>query len=280
MKTCTQIIIVLFLLVIKPCFTSEIAYRHCPSCAILRATYLSNAATLFRLLSQKVNPNSRCEHFTKAIREMLAESESPWHMIGYEIDPEDTPLLIATKKGNLVTVKLLIQNGADIFVKDSMGRGILHATQDFTILIFLIRQIKQRFFTLAMAMHPRLGAESPAQHLTTFILQDLFAAIIDAQDIYGNTALHKTAEKGSLSSILLLLSANAGINVPNVHGFTPLHFAAYRSDSEAISIAKSLLDSGAQLEAETKDHKKAYYFADFNGDPEKSMLHFLRNYKH
>jgi len=280
MKIRIYILIILFLLMIKPCLAAEITRRRCPSCALLQASYSCNTPELLRLLSHGVNPNSTCPYYARTMRRMFAVNESLSYMTGYETDPKDTPLLIAIKVGNLAIIELLIRNGADLFVKDCKGRGALHVAKDFAIRSYLIKQIKQRFLSLSLATHPLLGADSPAQYLTSFILQDIFKIIIDSQDRYGNTALHKAAENGNLASILLLLSAKANTNIPNMHGFTPLHFAAYRSDGEAISIAQALLNHGAQLEAETHDHKKVYYFADFNGDPEKSMLYFLQSYKH
>ncbi|HML19053.1 MAG TPA: ankyrin repeat domain-containing protein [Candidatus Dependentiae bacterium] len=278
MKIHIYFLIILFLLMIKPCLTAEITRRRCPSCALLQASYSCNTPELLRLLSHGVNPNSTCPYYTRTMRRMFAANESLSYMTGYETDPKDTPLLIAIKVGNLETVELLIKAGADLLVKDSNGRGALHLAKNSTLLAYIIKQIKWRFLALAQALHPRLGADSPAQYLTPFILQDIFKIIIDSQDRYGNTALHKAAENGNLALILLLLSAKANTNIPNMHGFTSLHFAAYRSDSEATSIAQALLNHGAQLEAETHDHKKAYYFADFNGDPEKTMLHFLQSY--
>jgi ankyrin repeat protein len=274
------IILIIFLpLMIKPCSTREAQHKNCTSCAILKASYYCTISEVLELLARGINPDSKCPYYAKAMKKMLADGDSSLYIPDCEIDSSDTPLLIAIKKGDIVTIEILLTHGADLLAKDSIGRGALHLAKNATILSYLIKQLKQRFAALALATHPRLGADSPAQYLTPFLLKDLFTVIIDSQDKYGNTALHKAAEKGNLTSILLLLSARANANIPNIHGFTPLHVAAYRSDSEAISIAKALLDHGAQLEAETYDHKKVYYFADFNGDQEKSMLHFLQSYK-
>jgi myosin-5 len=66
-------------------------------------------------------------------------------------------------------------------------------------------------------------------------------AVVNAQDRSGDTALHLSHDS-ALAKILLGSSANP--NIPNVHGFLPLHDVVKRQDLES---AKLLLAAGADV---------------------------------
>ncbi|MEU4651719.1 ankyrin repeat domain-containing protein [Nocardia fluminea] len=84
-------------------------------------------------------------------------------------------------------------------------------------------------------------------------------------DEWGRTALHYAARDGDLDAITHLVKTE-DVNLPDIHGWTPLHFAAQEANPAAI---ERLLDAGADIDALTEKGMPAIYWAAtaVSGDP-------------
>lgn len=87
----------------------------------------------------------------------------------------------------------------------------------------------------------------------------------DDLDEWGRTALHYAALHGDLDATTRLLTTE-DVNLPDIHGWTPLHFAAQEANPAAI---ERLLDAGADIHAVTEKGMPAIYWAATaaSGDP-------------
>lgn len=86
---------------------------------------------------------------------------------------------------------------------------------------------------------------------------------LDAQDSLGYTALALACtQKENEEVVKLLLEKNAGVNIANINGLTPLYFAV----TYAPELVTLLLEKGANYNAITKDGRKIIDYA-----KEKSM---------
>ena len=80
----------------------------------------------------------------------------------------------------------------------------------------------------------------------------------------GNVLLNFAIFSGNIKLIQALITRNADVNVSNHKGYTPLMFAALKSNQEAI---KLLAKHGVNFEARTLDAgATAYMFADSQND--------------
>ena len=113
-----------------------------------------------------------------------------------------TPLIIAAMHGNTKAVKMLLEEGADAFAKDSTDMTSLHwaARHDYPEIIKL------------------LLTEQPSEQLTDQLLHE--------PDRYHVTALHAAAEKGHARSAQEMLSWRANVHCRDDNEMTPLHLAA------------------------------------------------------
>jgi ankyrin repeat protein len=118
------------------------------------------------------------------------------------------------------TVKLLLNNGADINKKDSQGRLVVH----------LVMRFKANMVKYLLS----LGARPDWTYT----------------DQQGCSALHFAASGGSLEAVKLILSSGVDIdiNLSDTQGWTPLHWACRNGDVGTVQL---LIDSGADFKNET-----------------------------
>ncbi|UKZ53982.1 hypothetical protein TrVGV298_007786 [Trichoderma virens] len=130
-------------------------------------------------------------------------------------DGHITDLLIATHYGHHAIVKVLVENGADIEAKDSMGRTPLSQ-----------------------------AAENGHEAIVKLLVEK--GADIEAKDLFGQTPLSQAAENGHEAIVKLLVENGADIEAKDgVFGRTPLLWAI-ESGHEAIM--QLLVEKGADIE--------------------------------
>lgn len=126
-----------------------------------------------------------------------------------------TPLLYASRRGDLEAVKALIDNGADVNLSDSMRRSPLHMAARSRSIPIIKSLIKS-------------GADPNAANF----LNEL-------------PAHYACYEENSARLVKPLVDAKSDINLPSKYGRTMLDIAV-QSDSPAL--VKYLIDSGAKTE--------------------------------
>lgn len=135
-----------------------------------------------------------------------------------------TPLFSATSYGHTEIVKYLVQQGADINHEDESGNTP----------IFLARNPN-----CYEAVEYLIAQKADVNHKNEF----------------NQTALHQVSMRGTISLATLLLEHGADINAASLDGRTPLTFAAFSTNSEAIS--KFLILNGADVNPEPCKHTKS-----------------------
>jgi ankyrin repeat protein len=120
-------------------------------------------------------------------------------------------------------------------------------------------------------MNVKLGREGNTQlhycarkGLTTSVKRILSIRNINVnvKDVYGRTPLHWAARNGRIEIARLLLQNGAEVNAKDNIGFTPLHFAASKGH---VDILQLLVEYGANLEAQDNTGYGALHFAAFYG---------------
>ena len=88
---------------------------------------------------------------------------------------------------------------------------------------------------------------------------------INAVDEFGNTALHRAAERGSVLRIHQLVNAGADVEARDEYGATPLHIAVMNEENEAVD---RLLEAGADIHARDGKGNTALHFAADASNPD------------
>ncbi|KAK3686838.1 hypothetical protein LTR37_019429 [Vermiconidia calcicola] len=150
-----------------------------------------------------------------------------------------TAILLAAKRGHEVTVRFLVQRGANVHVEDYHGRGLLHWAARYGSSTGLDILLKK-------------GVE------------------IDAADRWGKTPLMWAIENGQTKISQQLLDAGADFNCHAEDASTALHLAAYIGSS---GIVEQLLQRGADANTKTRDEFTALHIAALVGN--EAVVHSL-----
>jgi len=146
-----------------------------------------------------------------------------------------TPLYYAAREGHTEIVKLLTVKGANVNAKDLMGETPLHAAA--------IEGHKDVVVSL-------LGA----------------GADVDAENCMERTPLHFAAKNGHTDVVEILLAQGATVNVKDKSpGHTPLHYAAQQDHKEVVEL---LLSNGADVNARDLLSRTPMYWAAVRLDKE------------
>lgn len=145
----------------------------------------------------------------------------------------ESPLAKAARRGDLETVRELLDAGNEVNVTDALGRTPLHMA--------------------AFYGRPR----------TSELLLER-GAEVNAGDRVGMTPLHAAVLDGRTSVAEILLARGADINAASHTGLTPLHLAAATGQP---AIARLLLGRGADPQRKDKDGKTPADYATRNDHP-------------
>ncbi|KAG8319224.1 hypothetical protein J6590_096320, partial [Homalodisca vitripennis] len=153
--------------------------------------------------------------YSKEICEILLDS-------GALLEARDffgfTPFLMAVQ-GDLCTVNILLERGAEVNVRDNRGRTAFHHVED------------------------------DLETLNTILD---YGGEVNIKDNEGNTPLHVLISRGYYSECIeLLLKRQAGVNIKNNAGLTPLHLAVLNNRTSVIEL---LLDNGADVFLKNKEN--------------------------
>lgn len=142
----------------------------------------------------------------------------------YWIYKDQKPLILAVQHRNIDAIKILIENGADVNIKRSVGFGsspIHCAVSDITCLQILVESgadvnLKDYNDETPLMRAAMFGYENS----TKFLIKN--GADINAKDKSGETALHHAAAMGKIETVRILLEKGADVYIVDNDGHTAL----------------------------------------------------------
>lgn len=255
----------------------------------------TNGNTALHLATQEQHPDI-VKHLLDSnfgptsIFDINAQNKSGW-----------TALHLAASSGRLITVDILLRNGANIETINSNRQTALHIAAYYnhdwvvrallnhlpsdsnmtcqadsdgrTAFIIAIRQGNDRVAnTLIKNSAPTKLFELQGQDnaLVESVRQERMDLVellldhgwdVDGSDEHGNTALHAAANSGLLQIIELLLRRGANIGARDKEGWTPLHYAARSEGDVAV---RALLKGGADINARNDSDETPLWRASFH----------------
>lgn len=138
-----------------------------------------------------------------------------------------TGLILAAQNDNLKIVKLLVQQGADIEIKDWNRYNALTYSSSYEY-----------------------------SDIASFLVES--GSTLELKDSGGNTPLIFSAVYDMKNLMLALINKGADLDKKNFQGDTALMFAVSRSSSELVEL---LIKSGANVKLKNKEKKTAYDIA-------------------
>lgn len=147
----------------------------------------------------------------------------PSHINVQEEQNGDTPLIAACRRGNMRTVKYLLEHNADIHRTNKKKRTCVHyvSRKTFSILDYLMIAILMPVALLGYFLMLQKQRESAA--LLEVLLRA--KANINAADQQGNTPLHYACSSKNHHLVPLLLRWTAKTSLKNKDGETPMDIA-------------------------------------------------------
>ncbi len=158
----------------------------------------------------------------------------------------------AVRLNDIVLVKSLIDGGADVNERDTLGETPLHvaAISDY-------REIGSLLLENGADINAGdVRGLTPAHAAAWLRYRDMVdllithGADINARDKDGYTVLHTAALAGRKETVSLLIGKGADVNDKSNRSLTPLHAAALSGDRETAAL---LIDKGADVNARSDD---------------------------
>ncbi|XP_043912348.1 ankyrin repeat domain-containing protein 22 isoform X1 [Protopterus annectens] len=168
----------------------------------------------------------------KGLKEMIAKSNK--HVNVQDNDTGDTPLISASRKGHMRTIKYLLGQDANVNIKNKQERTCLHyavrarfSFLDYVLIIILMPVLLLGYLIML----------SKSKHNETVVRTLLKAGVnVNAKDYKGNTALHYACEMKNQRVIPVLLEASADPGIKNKNHESALDIAQRLNFSKIIQM--------------------------------------------
>ncbi|XP_031632810.1 26S proteasome non-ATPase regulatory subunit 10-like isoform X5 [Contarinia nasturtii] len=193
---------------------------------------------------------------------------------------EYTPLLLATKNGNIELVQYLTEYGADVNVEVNgiVASRPLHyaAVRAYADIVkCLIKngaEVNDEDENKQTALHWAIISNGYAK---TEIVKYLVShrANVQAENIWQETPLHSAADKGDIEIVKYLVNHGANVHAVNIWQETPLHSAASNGHTETV---KFLVEHGANINVKDNSQHTPHYYANKNGHID--VINYLRGH--
>ncbi|XP_069690783.1 ankyrin-1-like [Periplaneta americana] len=175
-----------------------------------------------------------------------------------------TPLLYASRQGNLDIVQILIKHKADVSFRNESGECALHlAVREghLSVVKYLVEHGADIQLGNNKEYTPLFIAVA-AGHLSVvdFLVQN--GARINVGNYCGETPIYVAAHDGNLPSVEYLAKNGADINKCTTYDHTPLHMAAWFGHP---SVVEFLVQKGANVQTENKGGQTALCYATTEG---------------
>ncbi len=181
------------------------------------------------------------------------------------IKDRSTPLSIASYKGYVRLVRLLIESKAKLDLKDNQGRSALWLAVSrgkLEVVRCLIKAGANINLTNIQGVAP-LSVVSISDHDKLAKLLIRADTKIDMQDNLGRTALWFASNSGAEKVVRYLIKSGAKVNLPNINNCT---FLAVASANNHKRIAKLLIKAGAKIDLQDVEGKSALWHASEKGN--------------
>lgn len=171
----------------------------------------------------------------------LAEFISAGADLNLVNDRGDTPLMVGVIHKKAISVRTLLENGADPELVNAIGSTPfnyvvrMNAGLEMTVSSFVLEDGVKKEIVHDSGV-PRQAALSVLQELA------LGGASVDAEDNRGFTALHTAASTGDMDFLVAVLDAGADVDHANSEGYCALHAASAGGHLEAV---RAMLSCGA-----------------------------------
>ena len=181
--------------------------------------------------------------------------------LGADVNAKDengnTPLIQATRGGDLEVVKCLVQNGADVNVR-LYGKSVLSKAieqnagaevQEFLREKGAIEWVisKEEAKKLSQGFWNDKGDLKSSDEIKELLKK---GADVNASNKYGDTALMMAVYNGHLEVVKYLAECGVDVNASDKHGRTALMNA---SENGHLEVVKYLVERGAQLDIQDKN---------------------------
>ena len=173
------------------------------------------------------------------IAELLVENGADVNMKNIH---SETALASSLNKANLEIAKLLINNGADVNLKNVLIKAVLAGNCDMVKL--MIQSGADLNSKNGLSGETALTEAVTKDNLDIAKLLVESGADLDAQNNNGDSALIKAALLGQFDMAKLLIESGADVNIKNKDGNTSLIEA---SSKNSLNIARLLVRSGADV---------------------------------
>jgi ankyrin repeat protein len=228
------------------------------STPFMYAVLYTGKATIEQLLKQGADPNKKNDANATALMWAAPDLEKTRVLLAHKADVNArsndmrTPLMIAARRaGNVATVKLLLDNGAN-------PNPNLHPSAESSPLIDAASAGDDAIVELLLARGASVKDAEPALEMSVDMrcpkCLTLLAAKGFDKDAY-TMALTNTAQLGDLSAMRLMLDKGANANAVDPLGRTPLMYAV-ASDLLPLDVVKLLVEHGADVNAKDT-HKQS-----------------------